>query len=96
VANYFQLAGEAIEEVVAHLHPKDSGQWALIKPTSVKDGWGLTPIRWMAEGRMIQKAFHARIKPKTITIPNIAIQTAGTSTLDEFQLYLDYKARHEA
>jgi hypothetical protein len=94
--DYFRLAGEAIEEVVAKLHPQSSGNWALIKPISVKEGWGLQPIRWMSEGRMIQRAFHDRIKPKTITIPNIAIQTAGSSTLDEFQLYLDYKARHEA
>lgn len=91
----FDVAGAAIEEIVARHHPQDSGNWATIEPTSTTNGWGLTKARWSTEARQIVTAFRNGIAPRTISVPNTAIEHAGKKPLDEFQDYLAVKADYE-
>jgi hypothetical protein len=93
--SYLGMAYDAIETVVARKHPDSSDNWANIEPTKLPTGWGLDAARWSTEARQIQTEFHRLIAPKKIWIPNSAIDYAGIHPLDQFQVYLAEKAKHE-
>jgi hypothetical protein len=91
----FVLAGQAIEKVIARMHPKDKGKWATRVPMDAAKGWGLSSAQWSTELRMIQKEFHLLIAPRKVAIPVVAEDNLGQAPLDVCQTYLATKAQHE-
>lgn len=91
--NYFNLAGQAIEEMVQTHYDEDSGNWATIVPMDDQAGWGLNLPTWATLATEIIQNFDALVGGD-INVPNIAIQNAGSSPLDQFQAYLAAKADH--
>ena len=91
--DYFNLAGQAIEDMVQRDHPDDSDNWATIVPMDDQQGWGLNLATWAVQAEMVIQNFDGLVGGE-IDVPDIAIENAGSKSLDEFQAYLAAKADH--
>lgn len=89
--DYWELARQAIEGMVAQHHPANSENWSAIEPMSDVNGWGLDLARWSTEAQIIVGNFEELIG-ENIDVPKTAIVIAGSKPLDEFQAYLAAKA----
>jgi hypothetical protein len=90
---YFDLAGQAIEDMVRREHPDDSDNWAAIVPMDDEQGWGLNLAAWAVQAEMVIENFDGLVGDG-IDVPDVAVQNAGAKALDEFQAYLAAKADH--
>ena len=90
---YWDLARDAIEGMVARKHPEDSQNWATIVPMSDEQGWGLNLAVWAVQAEIVIQNFEKLIDGK-VDVPDVAIENAGSRSLDEFQAYLTAKAQH--
>jgi hypothetical protein len=63
MAGYFELAGEAIQEVLAGAQPAASGNWLNIVP---KTDWGMSLGSFIAMVGAIINSFNAKLAPERV------------------------------
>lgn len=69
---YFDLAGQAIEDMVQRYHPDDSENWATIVPMDDQQGWGLNLAAWIVQAQTVIEDFDTLVGGE-INVPDIAI-----------------------